>query len=162
MTAMTKCASCEGRLARTRIEEILEVANRRFVAKLPARVCRSCDKTYIDAKALERLELEVACELARRGPACGETFRYLRKALGMRALELAELLDLTAETVSRWENDQRSVDGPAWIALGSMVLEKARQSTSTLERLRALKAPATKSARPRPVRIVVAGSGRAG
>jgi YgiT-type zinc finger domain-containing protein len=152
---MTKCPSCGGRLLKTRTEEVVEVAKRRFVAKLPAQACRACGTTEVDVKALERLELEVACELARRGPACGETFRYLRKALGMRALDLAELLDLTAETVSRWENDQRAVDGPAWIALGSMVLEKAQQSTSTLERLRALRAPVMERAGAHPVRIVV-------
>ena len=154
---MKKCATCGGRLSRTRKDEVHEVAGRRFVATLPSRSCRACGTSFLDAPTIERVELEVACELAQHGPACGETFRYMRKALGMRAVALARLLGVTPETVSRWENEQRPVDGATWIALGSVVLEKARRAPSTLERLRALQSPAPPV---RPVRIVVASPGR--
>src|SRR5262249_34268170 len=34
----------------------------------------------------------------------GEEIRFLRKALGMKAVDLAKFLDVTPETFSRWEN----------------------------------------------------------
>jgi DNA-binding transcriptional regulator YiaG len=134
-----KCARCDGRLERTTTERVQDVARRRFVATVPARACRVCGAVYVAAASLERVELAVACELAVHGPATGETFRYMRKALGMRASDLASLLGVTPETVSRWENEQRPVDGPTWITLGSLVLEKARRASSTLDRLRAMR-----------------------
>ena len=152
---MKTCEGCEGRVTRTRKQEVLVVSGRRFVVSLPARACRSCG-VQADAASLERIELEVACELAREGPASGETFRFMRKALGMRAMDLADLLGITPETVSRWENGQRLVDRSAWIALGSMVLEKARRSTATVQRLRTFKNP---PAGTRSIRIVLGRSG---
>jgi transcriptional regulator with XRE-family HTH domain len=62
----------------------------------------------------------------------------MRKALSLRGSELGALLDVTAETISRWENGQRNVHRTAWVALGSMVLEKMQGSTSTLDRLQML------------------------
>ena len=152
---MTTCKTCGGRSTRIRQREEVLVSGRRFVVTLPARSCRSCGVS-VDPASHERMDLEIACELARDGPASGETFRFMRTALGMRAVELADLLGVAAETVSRWENEQRSVDGPAWIALGSIVLEKARLTVSTLERLRALRGP---RARARSVRIVLPENG---
>ncbi|HCF56532.1 MAG TPA: hypothetical protein DFS52_00855 [Myxococcales bacterium] len=34
----------------------------------------------------------------------------MRRALGLRSRDLAELLDVSPETVSRWENATRPVD----------------------------------------------------
>jgi transcriptional regulator with XRE-family HTH domain len=39
----------------------------------------------------------------------GREIRFLRKALGLQAKELAEALDLTPETISRWENDAQAI-----------------------------------------------------
>ena len=149
-----KCADCDGRSSPTRQQQLVIVAGRRFVVTLPAQSCRSCG-VRVDPASRERMEIEIACELAREGPAVGETFRFMRRALRMRALDVAELLGITPETISRWENEQRSVDRAAWIALGSIVLERARQSTSTLERLRTFAKPAVTA---KSIRIVLARS----
>ncbi len=37
---------------------------------------------------------------------CGTEIRFIRKTLGLRAIEFAEILNATFETVSRWENDK--------------------------------------------------------
>lgn len=41
----------------------------------------------------------------------GSELRFLRKALGWKAKELAEKLRMTPETVSRWENSPHPIDG---------------------------------------------------
>lgn len=114
------------------------VGGRRFRASITAPICRRCGESFVDARLLERFDVAIACDLATRGPADGETFRFLRKAVGLPAAKLASLLGVSAETISRWENGQRDVDGPSWITVGSLVLEHAGRPTSTLERLTAL------------------------
>jgi DNA-binding XRE family transcriptional regulator len=83
------------------------------------------------------------------GPVNGGTLRALRKALGFTAAHLADLLSVTAETISRWENGPRRVDRSAWIVVGSMVLESANLPTSTLARLKAIACP------PTPVTVTI-------
>ena len=56
--------------------------------------------------------LEVAIAVARATvphKLTGKEIRFLRKALGMKATDLAHFLDVTPETVSRWENDRERI-----------------------------------------------------
>src|SRR6185312_9828764 len=142
-----KCASCAGLLTASRKRHVQQVAGREFVVTVAAATCRSCGSLFLENAALQRADLEIACELARHGPPLGEAFRFQRKTLGMRAVDLAGLLAVTPETISRWENDQRVVDQAAWLTLGSLVLEAAARKPETLERLRELRAhdPAARS-----------------
>jgi DNA-binding transcriptional regulator YiaG len=39
----------------------------------------------------------------------GREIKFLRRAIGMKAVDLAEFLDVTAETLSRWENDRELI-----------------------------------------------------
>ena len=57
---------------------------------------------------LDRFEIEVALALARAGAHSGDAIRTMRKAVGLSATALAELLDVSLETVSRWENGGRA------------------------------------------------------
>jgi DNA-binding XRE family transcriptional regulator len=63
----------------------------------------------------------------------------MRKAIGLSATALAELLDVSMETVSRWEHGGRDAPLPAVAALGAMVIDYADGSTTTADRLRALR-----------------------
>lgn len=135
---MKRCIKCKGRLVRGTKEESHRLAERRFVTEVPSMSCTGCGEVYVDSASLERVELAVAAHVAKQGPATGETFRFMRKALSLRGSELGALLDVTAETISRWENGQRNVHRTAWVALGSMVLEKMQGSTSTMDRLQML------------------------
>jgi transcriptional regulator with XRE-family HTH domain len=65
----------------------------------------------------------------------------MRKALGLRAADLAGLLGVAAETVSRWETGQRDVDRGALALVGGLVVDRLEGSTATLDRLRALAKP---------------------
>lgn len=60
--------------------------------------------------------LEAAAAVARATiPAklSGKEIRAMRKALGLRAAALAEFLDVTPETLSRWENGKEAVSNNA-------------------------------------------------
>lgn len=146
---LQKCVNCAGtafrdakrRLART-------VDGREFEAEVPARQCKACGAMYIDAGDGERFELAVAGRLAEMGAASAEAFRFMRKAIGMQAGELAALFGIARETISRWETGKREVDRGAAIALGSLVLDKLRGLDTTIKRLRALQKPPRKTQAP--------------
>lgn len=138
---MQSCAQCGGAITRTKKEQARLVLGSTFLVRAPAFACRSCRAVFTPGEILTRVDLEVATVLAMRGLVNGESLRFMRKALGLRAFELAALLDVTAETMSRWEHDQRGVDLSAWIVVGGVVLERAGRPTETLRRLLATKKP---------------------
>ena len=149
MPRMKKCPSCGGALVASRKRQTQSVGGRDFVVTVAAAACRGCASVFLENASLQRAEMEIACELARHGPVSGEAFRYLRKTLALRAVVVADLLGVTPETISRWENGQRPVDKAAWMTLGSVVLEQASRRPETLERLRELRAhgPGARSVR---------------
>jgi transcriptional regulator with XRE-family HTH domain len=114
-----------------------------FVAALPARYCRSCEEASYEGATLQRFDLHVASRLVEAGSSSGAAFRFLRKALGLRAIDVAGLLDVAAETLSRWETDKRAVDRGALAVLASCVHDALAGRTTTLETLRALRSPRT-------------------
>lgn len=139
---MKRCSECDReRLLQTTEPNTLTVAGRSFSANVPAWRCEACGKTHLDGSSFEDFELAVALELATQGPASGETFRFMRKSIGMRAADLAELLDVTPETVSRWETDKLRVARAAWATLADMVVEHAEGASRMLDRLRRLRKP---------------------
>ncbi len=71
-------------------------------------------ETYLDWKVLAKLDLAAAQWLADAGARSPETFRFMRKTLGLRAADLAELLDVAPETVSRWERGVLPVEHRAF------------------------------------------------
>jgi len=68
---------------------------------------------------------------------------------GLRASELGDLLDVSPETVSRWENSHRAAERSVWNTLADLVSDKLRGTRTTLDRLTAHKPHIPK----RPVRL---------
>ena len=118
------------------------VAGHSFKASVPALVCDSCGAIYFNGPALENFDLAVANKLARAGVSDGEAVKFIRKAVGLPAVTLAELLDTSPETVSRWERGVSHIDRAAFGILAGIVMEKADHRSDTIERLRALRNPA--------------------
>ena len=136
---MKRCVECNGeRLVERTVERKKELAGHIFLAQVPATVCEQCGETYFTSEEVGRFEQAVALTLARSGENSGAIFQYFRKFLGLRAQDLAGLLGLAKETVSRWENEAREPDRAAVALLGTMVLEQTEGRSTTLERLRAL------------------------
>jgi putative zinc finger/helix-turn-helix YgiT family protein len=149
-----KCAQCgNAKFRRATEKHYVNVAKTRFVADLPVTVCRKCGESYMEHKILSDFERRVARHLAENGPATGETFRFMRKAIGLPALEVAKLLGTTPETVSRWESGTHRPDAGTWTTLGSLVLDELGGRSDVRKRLQALKAKWP--ARPKPVHVTL-------
>jgi YgiT-type zinc finger domain-containing protein len=116
----------------------LPVGRQLFVAQLPVFACPKCGESYADSATLCTFERAVARHLAEHGPATGETFRFMRKAIALPAREVAGLLSTTPETVSRWETGARTVDRTAWTTLSALVLDELDGGRNMRERLQAL------------------------
>jgi DNA-binding transcriptional regulator YiaG len=118
-----------------------QVGTREFRATIPATVCDACGEELVADETMRRFELSVAARLAHIGEASGEALRYMRKALGLRAVDLAELLALRPETISRWENGRATVDRGAFAALAAAISDELAGRHATLDVLRALGRP---------------------
>ena len=92
---------------------------------MPALVCPVCGEKVIDGPLLLQKEREVAAALAREGPIDGDSFRFMRTTLRLRAADLAALLDVTPETISKWENGKNPVLRTAWLVVADMAFENA-------------------------------------
>lgn len=138
---MKRCPKCDGKVEKTLVPDTVEVGRHVFSARVPAFKCRGCGEVYFEGAGLEQLELRAAVELARAGDATPESMRFMRKALGFKAAELAELLAVTPETVSRWETGKQRLEHRAMAVLGSLVIERAEGRTAMLETLEALRKP---------------------
>ena len=90
--------------------------------------------------------LAIAAALALPGrraapPPSGAGLRFMRKAMGVRGVEFADLLGVTPETVSRWEADKHPIDRGAFTLLGMMVADRIAGTHTTEDALRATRAP---------------------
>lgn len=82
--------------------------------------CSNCGEILFDGSEVNRQEREVARVLVARGIRSGRDFKYVRKVAGLRAAEVAGLLDVRPETVSRWERDELEVPRLAAFALAEL------------------------------------------
>src|SRR5262249_9756196 len=126
-SGLKRCVQCASTTFDHTVEEevpILEAAGTRFVADLEAQKCRKCGEVYIADAEFERAHHWVAERLVDLGVSTGDAFRFLRKTLGMRAIDLAELLTVDAVTISRWETGASTLNPLALATLGMLVLDE--------------------------------------
>src|SRR5215216_1018876 len=82
--------------------------------------CSSCGELLFDDAEVERQERAAAATLVERGIRTAAAFRLVRKVAGFKAIEIAELLDVRPETVSRWERGEIDIPRAAAFALGEL------------------------------------------
>ena len=123
-----KCVQCdhEGLQATTTNHDV-RIGDRKIQVAVAATKCPKCSEVYVNGGTMERAEMLVAEHVARSGAVSGETFRFMRKALGLQAKALGALIGTPAETISRWETEARGTDRFAWIALAGMVIDAAEE-----------------------------------
>lgn len=145
---MKKCPNCGSAkiVVKRKGRDKLDVAGLSFVAIVPVEVCQKCGSKYFQAATLRAMELRVAQALAARGVRSGAAIRFMRKALGLRAVDLAELLAVEPETISRWENDERQIEARAFVLVGLLVEDMLDGRATTRARLEALHKPAKRMA----------------
>lgn len=100
-----KCYACGGDLdlrPHVHEEDVGGVVVRDGSTMLPT--CTRCGEVLIPGRDLSMYELRAAALVLREGRRVnGEVLRYARKALGLRQADLAKLLGLGSEWISRWE-----------------------------------------------------------
>ena len=154
MKKADRCWSCKkGPLRDVLREETVRVGGRTFKAQVPWRECMSCGESTVRGPDLEAFELAVALELARSGSVLPDAFKYMRKAIGLTAVELGALLELRAETISRIENGRLPADRRTVAILGALVEDEVSGGRTTRDRLEALGKPKRLS---RVVQVVLA------
>ena len=137
-----KCTACDKpKMKHEVVPHSVEVAGRSFVGDLPGLVCGECGESIVEGEALERFDLLVARELARAGELSGETFRFMRRVLGLSGQAVAAELGTTPETISRWEREQdgRGPDRFAWLVVAEMVRDELEGGEETRKLLRAVR-----------------------
>jgi len=132
-----RCERCGGELRDGTETLAVELPRSGVTASLalPIRRCRSCDGVPLDGAVVQRCQLTVCRALADAGVSTGEALRHMRKALGLRAAELARLLDVTPETVSHWETGKAPPNRAAFIAVCAMIEDALDGRTTTRDRL---------------------------
>ncbi|HWU86525.1 MAG TPA: type II TA system antitoxin MqsA family protein [Kofleriaceae bacterium] len=82
--------------------------------------CSSCGEAVFDWEESGRQERALAAALVERGIRKGNEFALVRKAAGLRGVEVAELFGVRPETVSRWEHGDGEIPRTAAYALGQL------------------------------------------
>jgi DNA-binding transcriptional regulator YiaG len=140
--ASKTCSRCNReKLVSIQLDDTLEVCGHSFTAQLPAEKCDSCGQVVIQGHDVRLFELRVAVEIAKSGMRTGESFKYLRKAVGMEAANLAELLDVPVEYIGYWEGGSWPVDPRAQAVLCSFVMGKFDHRPAALDCLGVLRKP---------------------
>jgi YgiT-type zinc finger domain-containing protein len=137
-----RCPSC-GKTAlfrgTTTVEQTYPAAGgkvRAVVERVPAVVCRGCGESMVAGEDLGRAELIASGTVIDAGVRSGALLSSTRRSLGLLATDLAALLGVTAETISRWENDKVAPEPAIWNVVAGLVEDRLEGRTRTQDRLR--------------------------
>jgi putative zinc finger/helix-turn-helix YgiT family protein len=76
-----------------------------YLSGIKYRVCRSCGKQSADIPLVKQLMGTIARSIVQsEAPLTGAEIRFLRKRLGLKAMEFARVIGVSDEQESRWEN----------------------------------------------------------
>ena len=135
-----RCSVCKaGELQAATVERRREFGGRVYRGQVEGWRCDQCDAVLIDDEALEGFDVALGQALA-QGEPNGKAFAFIRKQLDLRGVDVAALLNVSMETVSRWETEARPVDWMAFALVGQMLLERHKGLSTTRDHLTALKA----------------------
>ncbi len=136
-----RCEICGRPVKRSLSRETVEVGRHLFTAQMPIQTCGSCGWITNLLEGRGELMLRAAAEFVRAGDFSGTAIRQMRLVLGLRAEDLAKLLDVRPETISRWETGKWAINRTAAATLGTMILDRLESVERTLMVLKALQSP---------------------
>jgi DNA-binding transcriptional regulator YiaG len=154
---MKSCVQCKG----SDLRDVKDTHDRSFLLaggqaipfrfdEVPQTLCGTCGERYFAAGIGTAEDNAVTRELLERQIRDPAVFKWFRRCAGLKATELAELLGVTAETISHWENGHTQPSRAVWTILDALVEDEIKGHTTTLDRLRA---PAESRIPKRPVRL---------
>jgi putative zinc finger/helix-turn-helix YgiT family protein len=134
---MKRCVECGSENLSAGDQPItLDVGDRSFDGLVRGWRCSQCEELYYDGQDLEDFEHQAAAWLAKHGVRTHHELKFMRKAVGIRAADLAKWLDVTPETVSHWETGKHTPDIAVRLAIGRLVLDAIERTTTTVDQLR--------------------------
>lgn len=89
---------------------------------------------YISIKDADALHHAIALHLVRqKSELKGEQVRFLRKEMDLRQTDLASLVNVSPQTVARWEKDQTEVPGPVNVLLRIIAMDHLTGEVDVIE-----------------------------
>ncbi|HKY37253.1 MAG TPA: type II toxin-antitoxin system MqsA family antitoxin [Polyangiaceae bacterium] len=131
-----RCHNCGGESFEKRtVDNLTRVGDHAVLDRSVRRpVCKKCGEYTISADTLETLELRAAvCAFEKADKVTGGMLRFARKALDLTQGELAARLGTTAESVSRWEREERPMEPWVELAVTSLIRERLSPLPTDLE-----------------------------
>lgn len=113
------------------------VGERTFQGVVQGWACPGCKEVFYDGPGLGGFEEQAAVWLAEHGVRSPAELKFMRKAAGIRARDLATWLNVSPETVSHWETGKHTPDVVARGVIASIVLDAISGATTTRDRLQA-------------------------
>lgn len=139
---MKRCSKCDSaEIVAGEQPFVLDVGERSFEGPVEGWRCKACGEQYYDGMSLESFEQVAAAWLAQHGVRTPEELKFMRKAAGVRAADLAEWLGVTPETVSHWETGKHPPDIASRTTIAAIVLDALKGETTTRDRLKAQGTP---------------------
>jgi putative zinc finger/helix-turn-helix YgiT family protein len=135
---MNRCTNCGAEKLTAGEQPVTrDVGERTFEGFVQGWSCAACGERYYDAADLGSFEEAAAKWLAEHGVRTPEELKFMRKAVGIRAADLATWLDVSPETISHWETGKHAPDVVTRSTIAAIVLDTLRGESATLDRLRA-------------------------
>lgn len=134
-----RCHNCKGTaFERRNLELKTQVGEHTVVDNTVTRpVCTNCGEYTIDSKTLEKIELRAALVAFSDAPTVsGPMLKFARKALGLKQTELGERIGATAESISRWEREERQMEPWVGLTMAGLLREKLMPPPSGVELLK--------------------------
>jgi DNA-binding XRE family transcriptional regulator len=136
------CSGCfSQKVQRASHKENLKFGDYVFVAEVPATKCLDCGQTLSAPGALDVMAGRIVQEFLRAGDFNATALRIMRSLLRLKAVQMATLLGVRPETISRWETGRWPISRPAAIALGSLFADFLEGRETTRNLIQALQAP---------------------
>ena len=122
-----------GVLRAATVDAARKVAGYAFEGRVRGKASCACGELYFDGPEVESFELMSAAKLLGAGERSGQVLAFARKTLGLRAVDLSDLLDAELETLSRWEHDKVFAKRSTIALYAVLVRDKLDNSTETLD-----------------------------
>lgn len=123
------CTACGQILKPTNIENYHYSEcglNNVFLKKIPALACKACGDFEVQVPNISDLHSAIAMDVASQPEKLkSDEIRFLRVHLGLSGVQLAQVLSVEPETVSRWENGRAEMKLTNERFLRILILSKA-------------------------------------